>query len=126
MLVVKSELVLMIKLPYVPRMRGGRLWPQGSMQGSSHNRSRAFAVPREDWLGGNSGEDDPDSDNPVALEAVPGMHSTPRQNCSLGLAAKWWWPFGSCGWVHERWDTARNGASYWFVGSLVQFTVSES
>ena len=108
---------------------------------TSHFRSRAFAVPRdlrEDWLGGNfrvrvrvrvrgnSGEDDPDSDNPVALEAVPGMHSTPRQNRSLGLAAKWWWPFGSCGWVHERWDTARNGASYWFVCSLVQFTVSES
>ena len=79
------------------RMRGGRLWPQGS----SHNRSRAFAVPREDWLGGNAGGDDPDSDNPVALEAVPGMHSTPKQNRSLGLAAKWWWPFGSCGWVHD-------------------------
>ena len=95
----------MIKLPYVPRMRGGRLWPQGS----SHNRSRAlllcsttpYAVPREDWLGGNSGEDDPDSDNPVALEAVPGMHSTPKQDRSLELAAKWWWPFGSCGWVHD-------------------------
>ena len=78
-------------------MRGGRLWPQGN----SHFRSRAFAVPREDWLGGRKGGDNPDSDNPVALEAVPGMHSTPKQNRSLGLAAKWWWPFGSCGWVHD-------------------------
>ena len=103
------------------RMRGGRLWPQGS----SHNRSRAFAVPREDWLGGNAGGDDPDSDNPVALEAVPGMHSTPSRIAALDWARNGGGhsaPAAGCTMGHGQ---KRRLVLVRSV-SLVQFTVSES
>ena len=74
--------------------RGNALWP---MEGAT--KSRAFSISRRDWLGGNTARDDPDSDNPVALEAVPRMHDWPKRNRSRELAAYWWWPFGKCTWM---------------------------
>ena len=85
--------------------------PQSDVVSRSRAEARSFfRSSRRTWLSSDG------SAQARALEACPG----PRRPCFSCLADKWWWPYGNCTGVSEKFVRANCARNSWRVESAVR------